>query len=577
MGTALSRFRLALQSLRAISAAYEELNERIEQSPGIPLPAPSTPYWAIPASPIAQHGADATELPAYADVVIVGSGITGAGFARTLVGLTSKDADNPPQIVMLEARDACSGATARNGGHVTPLLYHDYVALKKEHGAEMAKKILKFRMAHLAELIRVSEEDDILADSQCRQVETFDVFFDQETFDSAVRNLAVYLDEMPEQRKMWRIVDAEECVKDLQMSQNVVGAIGTPAGSIHPYRFVTGVLSRLLSSHPTSFRLFTHTPCLSISSSPPSSKSDEPLYTVFTNKGTIRARHIIHATNAWASHLLPPMRGKVIPVRGHMSAQRPGLGLGRTPVSESLPATASDSVLTLADTSTGPGHSWLGERSFVFYSGGRYDYLTQQPASSPSSPQSLYPPPAGEFMFGGGLGHGEMAEGAVMKEIGVADDRTWSLNTGAALGGALSMYFGGWGAEGRDTEGKSQFIADEESEEGRVKKLWTGILGMSADSRPWVGRLPTKISGRLAPRTKSSSKKRSCLNPLAPPGEWIAAGYAGEGMVHAYLSGKALAHMVLGNSDDMLPDAFLVTEARWKKANIEDLVRAFAV
>jgi hypothetical protein len=77
----------------------------------------------------------------------------------------------------------------------------------------MAKSIIKFRLAHLAELIQVSKEEDILADSQCREVETFDVFFDQETFDSAVRNLTVYLDELPEQRKMWRVVSPEECVK----------------------------------------------------------------------------------------------------------------------------------------------------------------------------------------------------------------------------------------------------------------------------------------------------------------------------------------------------------------------------
>ncbi|KAJ7612451.1 FAD dependent oxidoreductase [Mycena polygramma] len=569
MGTAFSRLRLTLQSLRAISAAYKELSKRIETSPGTPLPGPSTPYWAIPAAPIARHGSgDDAIMPAYADIVIVGSGITGTAFARTLLGLSSKD--NSPNIVMLEARDACSGATARNGGHITPPLFHDYLTLKEEHGTEMAKSIIEFRLAHLAELIRVSREEDILADSQCREVETFDVFFDDETFDLAVQKLTVYLDEMPEQRELWRVLDAEECANNLQLSTRSVGAIATTAGAIHPYRFVTGILSRLLTCHPTNFHLFTHTPCLSISSSS-SSKSDEPPYTVFTSKGAIRARHIVHATNAWASHLLPPMRGKIIPVRGHMSAQRPGTGLGRAEPQQTHPVSAGDSVVTLTDA--GAGHSWLGTRSFVLYAGGKYDYLTQQPSALPSS-QSSYPPPAAEFMFGGGLARGEMGSGAIIKELGVADDRSWSLDTGAYLGGALSMYFGGWGAEGRDDESKSidGEAAGEESEEGRVKKLWTGILGISADGRPWVGRLPPKISGRPALARKTCSKDKS---RLAPPGEWISAGYSGEGMVHAYLSGKALARMVLQRTDDAIPDAFLVTEARWKKAKLEDLVSAF--
>jgi glycine/D-amino acid oxidase-like deaminating enzyme len=67
-----------------------------------------------PPSPIAKHGAEAT-IPEYADVVIIGSGITGTSVARTLIDYDEKHrGDNRPlQIVMLEARDACSGATGR--------------------------------------------------------------------------------------------------------------------------------------------------------------------------------------------------------------------------------------------------------------------------------------------------------------------------------------------------------------------------------------------------------------------------------------------------------------------------------
>ncbi|KAJ7504389.1 nucleotide-binding domain-containing protein [Mycena galericulata] len=570
MGSALSRLRLSLKSFRALAAAYDDLNKRIEESPGIPVSKPSTPYWGIPTSPIAQHGSEAP-FPAYADVVIIGSGVTGTAFARTLLGA---DTAHSLQVVMLEARDACSGATARNGGHISPLLYHDYFALKKEHGVEMAKSIIKFRLAHLSELIQVSKEEDIIADSQCREVETFDVFFEEEIFDSAVRNLSLYLNDLPEQRDTWRVLSQEQCVKDLQLSPATVGAIATKAGAVHPYRFVTGILSRLIARHPTNFHLFTHTPCRSISS-----KKDEHLYTVSTPKGTIRTRHIVHATNAWASHLLPPMRAKIVPARGHMSAQRPGMGLGHThaPPSDIGQPGASDSVVTLTDAGTSANHSWLGTRSFVIYAGGRYDYLTQQPPGSALSPpsQSLYPPPAAEFMFGGGVAHGELAEQAFMKEIGATDDRGWNQETGAYLGGALSIYFGGWGAEGRDVENTASVTknisqANEELGEGRVKKLWTGILGVSADGRPWVGRLPAKISGRPVPRTQKQNQIKERI-PLAAPCEWISAGYSGEGMVHAYLSGKALAHMVLGQPPE-LPEAFLVTETRWKKAKIEDLV-----
>lgn len=62
---------------------------------------------------------------------------------------------------------------------------------------------------------------------------------------------------------------------------------------------------------------------------------------------------------------------------------------------------------------------------------------------------------------------------------------------------------------------------------------------------------------------------------LAAPGEWIAAGYSGEGMAHAFLSGRAVAYMLLGQEEaikDWFPDSLRVTEQRWKKARAEDLV-----
>lgn len=114
MGNVISRVRIALGTIRAISAAYEELSQRISVSPGIPIPNPCTPYWTIPPSPISSYGSD-EDLPDYADVVVIGSGITGTSFVRTLLDEDLKANRNGPplKVVMLEARDTCSGATAR--------------------------------------------------------------------------------------------------------------------------------------------------------------------------------------------------------------------------------------------------------------------------------------------------------------------------------------------------------------------------------------------------------------------------------------------------------------------------------
>ncbi|KAK7041797.1 hypothetical protein VNI00_009086 [Paramarasmius palmivorus] len=598
MGGIISQIRLSVEAFLAITQAYRKLSKKIEQTPGIPVDRPSTPYWAIPPSPIAHYNAG-RKIPEYADVVILGSGITGTSVARELFeGYETAHAEVPLQVVMLEARDVCSGATARNGGHITPILYAEYGELKKKFGKEMAQKIIRFRLAHLDELIQVAREENLLEDSQARVVQTFDVFFDKTFFEDSKECLKVYLDDFPEEKNKWDVLEDAQAIESLQLSERVQGVISTRAGAIHPYRFVTGILSRLVKS--ANFKLFTHTPCTSIETVQSSSTI---LYAVETPRGTIQTPHVVHATNAWASHLLQPMRGKIVPARGNMTAQRPGQGLGSATPSADSKAT-----------------SWLGTRSFVFYPGSsdsRFDYLTQQPPAPPTT-SSPYPPPAAEFMFGGGFIQGGFAERAFFEEFANPDDSDWNLGVSAYLSGALSVYFGKWwGQEGTSssTNRSSELIA-----EGRVMKSWGGIIGASADRLPWVGRVPSEASGRDSVTSRCVQRKERQHGPsysealldqerenliskvpiaLAPAGEWIAAGFTGEGMVHAWLSGKALAWMMLDKDDrtlwqghrcsshsrtvnevkgaghpplsDWLPDNFRISVKRWRKANIADV------
>ena len=115
----------------------------------------------------------------------------------------------------------------------------------------------------------------------------------------------------------------------------------------------------------------------------------------------------------------------------------------------------------------------------------------------------------------------------------------------------------------------------------RTKAQWSGILGVSVDMLPWVGRLPGKVSGREPPKEKSTGDKagtRERIAPTSAPGEWIAAGYTGEGMVHAWMSGKALAYLLLDKEEQIagwFPEMIRMTEKRWKKASIEELFAQF--
>lgn len=106
MGNLISQIRLAFRDFQDILNSYRALSNRLKLSPGLPVPNPTTSFWTVPPSVIAKH---ISELPVYADVVIIGSGISGTSVARKLLSDESKSLG----VVMLEARDICSGATGR--------------------------------------------------------------------------------------------------------------------------------------------------------------------------------------------------------------------------------------------------------------------------------------------------------------------------------------------------------------------------------------------------------------------------------------------------------------------------------
>lgn len=78
----------------------------------LPTPNSTNSFWHSEPNEFLLGHRTSPELPGEADIVIVGSGITGTSAARYLV--EDKRA-NGKSIVLLEAREACWGATGRVG------------------------------------------------------------------------------------------------------------------------------------------------------------------------------------------------------------------------------------------------------------------------------------------------------------------------------------------------------------------------------------------------------------------------------------------------------------------------------
>jgi hypothetical protein len=76
----------------------------------VPVPNSTDPFWRRDLDELDRHRTTAN-LPTESDIVIVGAGYAGAALAHFIYD----DNASPPSVVVLEARGACSGATARNG------------------------------------------------------------------------------------------------------------------------------------------------------------------------------------------------------------------------------------------------------------------------------------------------------------------------------------------------------------------------------------------------------------------------------------------------------------------------------
>lgn len=261
---------------------------------------------------------------------------------------------------------------------------------------------------------------------------------------------------------------------------------------------MTGVFKRLRDRYPTRLNLETHTPATTILYDDTTNPAYP--YAVVTPRGIVRAATLVHCNNGHAGHLLPQLRGKIHPIRGTMSAQRPA-GNGAFP---DMTNTRSWTFLSDMHYDRGAGTVKLG----WFY--------------------GLQNPPRGDVWIGG--------EDKRVEEVFTADDSTIGALGRRNLANILPTVFNDrWVPSSSSQRSKPEILG-----------MWTGVMAQTGDTVPFVGRLPACATGR--PRGES---------------EYIAAGWNSYGMTNGLTSGEAVAKMILGEQPPAwFPEAYLPTEER---------------
>lgn len=284
-------------------------------SPGFPVKNYTLPFWLTEPSKIHKIRSAWQKT---ADVVIIGSGMTAVGLSRSLL------ASQPNlKVVVVEARELCSGATGRNGGHCKVMSPGVWWDRKEQFGAKEALRVMHYEHNHLADMAACIKEHNIQCDLHF--LEGLDIYHDKKIFETATTALEDMRQHDPDLAAKYTVytsrsdLQARKCTND-----QVVGAIGMSAASLWPYKFVSGLFEALLAKHPQNLFIQTNTTVTSITDDDDTTaRSSSAHATVHTTRGPIHAQHVVHATNGWLGNLLPELRPFVSPVRVNVQRQLP--------------------------------------------------------------------------------------------------------------------------------------------------------------------------------------------------------------------------------------------------------------
>ncbi|KAF2166966.1 hypothetical protein M409DRAFT_23011 [Zasmidium cellare ATCC 36951] len=459
------------------------------QDPQLPRQSPTEAFWQVPVSNISRQ--QSSKLPSSTTYAIIGSGVTGCSVAKNL--LENLPSESKATVTVFEARALTSGATGRNGGHLLSPLPEEFTLMEKHYGTEETIKMARFANRTLDKMHGLAENADpeLRKAAEVRKVRTVTGYRSKELFEEAKASQKRYEECLPEFKGDHEAIHGEEAVEKYNMKGNA-GVIVNSAGAFWPYRLITGLLERLLQRYKGRFTVETETPVTSVQHDD-NGNAEHP-YILTTPRGTIRASKVIYCSNGWTGHLLPKLRGKIFPLRGTMSTQQAG---------PELPHEGDQQSWSVLDKPTYD----VKDDTFSY---GLY-YITQNATT-------------GDVFIGG--------EKQKVDEMLSSDDSTISQVSKETLEGILpSIFEKGWPV----------------NEKPHVRKLWSGIMGFTPDHIPWVGQIPSSVTGRKG------------------DGEYIAAGFNGYGMPLCWGCGEAVAKMVLGKEEEVdvwLPSSFLITPKR---------------
>lgn len=237
--------------------------------------------------------------------------------------------------------DALSGEVAypgRNGGHLTAATIHDFRERVKAHGLDDALRAVALEKHTVSSILKfLDKQPGASKEVELVKAGHVSLLFSPDEVEAARADIVAATEAGMD-------TTGVEWLEPENMKQRFrvrLPGVYSPGHTVWPLKLVTKLfecakgteapkswLNSAMSifsrdtSRFFSLDLFTHAPVDTIE---PISSDSLHHWEVKTHRGSIRARYVIHATNAYASHILPHLSGPakgIIPTRGQCCAIR---------------------------------------------------------------------------------------------------------------------------------------------------------------------------------------------------------------------------------------------------------------
>ncbi|KAJ4318926.1 hypothetical protein N0V94_004156 [Neodidymelliopsis sp. IMI 364377] len=389
----------------------------------------SLSYWLqqVRCDPLLNHRTT-KDLPNNADTVIIGSGITGTLAAQEHLRVWPSKS-----VVIIEAREFCSGATGRNAGHCKPDQWRGFGKFEKAYGKEQAIKILKNEADTWSALVKYVRDNNVNCDLWVG--DTFDVPVDDEVARIAEEVFERYREaggrvdhikvthDPAEAARMSRIAGAKACY-------------AWQASTLQPWKLTAHIMRGNLDD---GANLQTYTTAKVVKKALEGPRR----WVVQTDRGDVACDNVVHATNAYSAALEPALRGVITP-KPHIC------------------------------TKVIPPRAVSGSRAIQ----NSYGVLLPDGALFSINPRCTAD---GNVMFGGSNPGQQALDDWVEQnpENCVNDGLSNVEGVTQCVRNFINKSFEGWG---NDKLGPGEGI----------EYSWSGIIGLSVDGVPFVGELPGK-------------------------------------------------------------------------------------